>query len=145
MNFPPQTFSNVALNALELSAVQRKLEIATFLDNKAKFDCFRYTYDGTKGRCFMKSAISSSYKTSEMTSGLKANSNNGQGCSLRNIKISGGTAQTIKLQRTEDCLQYCTSKILRISQAYTCATYSTLRLRYFFMESTLERFTRSKW
>uniref|UniRef100_A0AC35F8Y1 Apple domain-containing protein n=1 Tax=Panagrolaimus sp. PS1159 TaxID=55785 RepID=A0AC35F8Y1_9BILA len=71
--------------------------------------CLAYTYDGTKNRCFMKSAITSSYKNSEMTSGLKANSNNGQGCSLRNIRISGGTAQTIKLPRTEDCLQYCTS------------------------------------
>uniref|UniRef100_A0AC34RF33 Apple domain-containing protein n=1 Tax=Panagrolaimus sp. JU765 TaxID=591449 RepID=A0AC34RF33_9BILA len=71
--------------------------------------CLAYTFDAVKHRCYMKSAIVDSYKTSSMTSGLKANSNNGQGCSLRNIRIHGGTAQTIKLQRTEDCLQYCTS------------------------------------
>ncbi|KAE9554301.1 hypothetical protein FO519_002472 [Halicephalobus sp. NKZ332] len=71
--------------------------------------CLGYTFDSTRNRCFMKSAIMDSYKTSSMTSGLKANTNNGQGCSLRNIRIHGGAAQTIKLPRTEDCLQYCTS------------------------------------
>uniref|UniRef100_A0A7E4ZQP9 Apple domain-containing protein n=1 Tax=Panagrellus redivivus TaxID=6233 RepID=A0A7E4ZQP9_PANRE len=71
--------------------------------------CLAYTFDSANNRCYMKAAITDSIKTAFMTSGLKANANNGQGCSLRNIRIQGGTAQTIKLPRTEDCLQYCTS------------------------------------
>jgi hypothetical protein len=72
--------------------------------------CIAYTFDKTRSRCFMKAAISDSYKTSTMTSGLKANSHAGQGSMLRNIRIHGGTgtASAVRLPDSEDCLQYCT-------------------------------------
>lgn len=38
---------------------------------------FSYTFDKERGRCFMKAAISESYKTSGMTSGIKANTHSG--------------------------------------------------------------------
>uniref|UniRef100_A0A914I727 Apple domain-containing protein n=1 Tax=Globodera rostochiensis TaxID=31243 RepID=A0A914I727_GLORO len=72
--------------------------------------CIAYTYDKELGRCFMKSAISDSYKHSGMTSGLKANTHAGQGALLRNIRIAGGTASAVvHLPNTEDCMQYCTA------------------------------------
>jgi hypothetical protein len=41
------------------------------------FTFFSYTFDKQKNRCYMKSAISDSYKTSNMVSGIKANTHSG--------------------------------------------------------------------
>uniref|UniRef100_A0A914DU54 Apple domain-containing protein n=1 Tax=Acrobeloides nanus TaxID=290746 RepID=A0A914DU54_9BILA len=71
--------------------------------------CIAYTFDKVKGRCYMKSAITDSQKSSSVTSGLKANSHGGQGSMLRHIKITGGTASSVKLQNSEECQQYCTA------------------------------------
>uniref|UniRef100_A0A915EIA0 Apple domain-containing protein n=1 Tax=Ditylenchus dipsaci TaxID=166011 RepID=A0A915EIA0_9BILA len=69
--------------------------------------CIAYSYDKLRNRCFMKAAISDSYKTSTMTSGLKANSH--AGSMLKNIRIYGGTASAVKLPNSDDCLQFCTA------------------------------------
>lgn len=72
--------------------------------------CIAYTFDKERGRCFMKAAISESYKTSGMTSGIKANTHSGQGALLKNIRIYGGTASAVvHLPNSEDCMQYCTA------------------------------------
>ncbi|KAH7732116.1 PAN domain-containing protein [Aphelenchoides avenae] len=71
--------------------------------------CIAYTYDKVRQRCYMKSAISDSYKTRDMTSGIKANAHSGQGATLRNVKIGGGTASAVRLPNSEECMQYCTA------------------------------------
>ncbi|KAI1725572.1 PAN domain containing protein [Ditylenchus destructor] len=71
--------------------------------------CIAYTFDKLRNRCFMKAAISDSYKTSTMTSGLKANTHAGQGSMLKNIRIYGGAASAVKLPNSEECLQFCTA------------------------------------
>ncbi|CAK5073930.1 unnamed protein product [Meloidogyne enterolobii] len=72
--------------------------------------CIAYTFDEENHRCFMKSAISNSFKNTGMTSGLKANTHHGLGAFLKNIKIHGGTASVkVNLPNNEDCMQYCTA------------------------------------
>uniref|UniRef100_A0A915LV63 Apple domain-containing protein n=1 Tax=Meloidogyne javanica TaxID=6303 RepID=A0A915LV63_MELJA len=71
--------------------------------------CIAYTFDEENHCCFMKSAISNSFKNTGMTSGLKANTHHGLGAFLKNIKIHGGTASVkVNLPNNEDCMQYCT-------------------------------------
>jgi len=72
--------------------------------------CIAYSFDKLKSRCYMKAAISDSYKTTSVTSGLKANTHSGQGSQLRNIRIHGGAASAVvRLPESEDCMQYCTA------------------------------------
>lgn len=70
---------------------------------------FSYTFDKVKGRCYLKSAIHDSTKSSSYTSGIKANVYSGRGASLKNIKLNGGSQATVKLPNSEECVQFCTA------------------------------------
>ncbi|KAI6201586.1 Apple domain-containing protein [Aphelenchoides besseyi] len=71
--------------------------------------CIAYTVDKYQGRCYLKSAISDSTKTTSFTSGIKANVYSGRGSIMKNIKIQGGTSTTVKLPNNEECVQFCTA------------------------------------
>ena len=62
-----------------------------------------------KGRCYLKSAITDSTRSSSFTSGVKANVYSGRGSILKNIRIDGGTSTTIKLATADECIQFCTA------------------------------------
>ncbi|MFH4979042.1 hypothetical protein AB6A40_005751 [Gnathostoma spinigerum] len=71
--------------------------------------CLGYSYSRSQRRCYMKSAVSDSSVNYDITSGLKANTHSGQGAFLRNIKIEGGAAATMRLEKADECQQYCTA------------------------------------
>lgn len=54
-----------------------KMKNLHLFSNNPNTTTFRYTFDKVQKRCYMKAAISDSYKTSSMTSGLKANTHSG--------------------------------------------------------------------
>ncbi|CAI4225594.1 unnamed protein product [Auanema sp. JU1783] len=71
--------------------------------------CLAYSFHRETHKCYLKSSFGYSVEDDQYVSGLNANVNYGKAVRLRNVKITGGKGDPVRLESESECRMFCSA------------------------------------